>query len=60
MGESRQEAIISYEIEAENVEYLRHGGTPLLARLYRPQGAGTFSIRVELHGGAWWSRWRSR
>ena len=44
---------MSYEITVEDVEYLRHGDTPLLARLYRPQGAGPFPIMVELHGGAW-------
>jgi acetyl esterase/lipase len=44
---------MSYEIKVEDVEYLRHGGTPLLARLYRPQGPGPFPIMVELHGGAW-------
>ena len=44
---------MSYEIKVEDVEYLRHGGVPLLARLYRPQGAGPFPIMVELHGGAW-------
>ena len=44
---------MSYEIKTEDVEYLSHGGAPLLARLYRPQGAGPFPIIVELHGGAW-------
>ena len=44
---------MSYEVKVEDVEYLRHGGTPLLARLYRPEGAGPFPIMVELHGGAW-------
>ena len=44
---------MSYEVKVEDVEYLRHGDTPLLARLYRPQGAGPFPIMVELHGGAW-------
>ena len=44
---------MSYEIKVEDVEYLRHGGMPLLARLYRPQGPGPFPIMVELHGGAW-------
>ncbi len=44
---------MSYAITVEDVEYLRHGGAPLLARLYRPQGAGPFPIMVELHGGAW-------
>ena len=42
-----------YDIKVEDVEYIRHGGTPLLARLYRPQGTGPFPIMVELHGGAW-------
>ena len=51
--QSRKEIIVSYDIKGEDVEYLRHGGTPLLARLYRPQGAGPFPIMVELHGGAW-------
>jgi acetyl esterase len=44
---------VRYEINVEDVEYNRHGGTPLLMRLYRPQGAGPFPIMVELHGGAW-------
>ncbi len=44
---------MSYEIKIEDVEYLRHAGAPLLARLYRPQGTGPFPIMVELHGGAW-------
>ena len=44
---------MGYEIEVEDVEYTRHAGTPLLARLYRPRGSGPFPIMVELHGGAW-------
>ncbi|HVQ78010.1 MAG TPA: alpha/beta hydrolase, partial [Candidatus Binatia bacterium] len=44
---------MSYDIAIEDVEYSRHGGPPLLARLYRPQGRGPFPIMVELHGGAW-------
>src|SRR3984893_8276436 len=42
-----------YEIDVEDVEYLRHGDTPLLARLFKPRGAGPFPAVVELHGGAW-------
>ena len=42
-----------YDINVEDVEYNRHGGTPQLMRLYRPQGTGPFPIMVELHGGAW-------
>jgi acetyl esterase/lipase len=44
---------MSYEFKVEDVEYLRHGDTPYLARLFRPQGSGPFPIMVELHGGAW-------
>lgn len=44
---------MSDDFKVEDVEYLRHGGTPYLARLYRPLGAGPFPIMVELHGGAW-------
>lgn len=42
-----------YDIDVEDVEYLRHGDKPLLARLYKPKGTGPFPIIVELHGGAW-------
>ena len=45
---------MSHAFKVEDVEYLRHGSTPLLARLYRPQGTGPFPIMVELHGGAWY------
>jgi acetyl esterase/lipase len=45
---------MSHEFKVEDVEYLRHGNTPVLARLYRPQGTGPFPIMVELHGGAWY------
>ena len=38
-----------HEIEARDLEY-RPG---LLARLYRPKGAGPFPALVEVHGGAW-------
>ena len=44
---------VHYEIEIEDVEYLRHGDTPLLARLFKPQGEGPFPALIELHGGAW-------
>jgi acetyl esterase len=37
----------------EDVEYLRHGDKPLLARLFRPAGDGPFPMMVDLHGGAW-------
>ena len=43
----------TYDIDVADVEYLRHGDTPLLARLFKPRGSGPFPIMVELHGGAW-------
>ncbi|MBV8189455.1 MAG: alpha/beta hydrolase [Alphaproteobacteria bacterium] len=39
--------------DVEDVEYLRHGDKPLLARIFKPQGAGPFPAMVECHGGAW-------
>ncbi len=42
-----------YDIAVEDVEYLRHGDVPLLARLFTPRGQGPFPLLVELHGGAW-------
>ena len=42
-----------YEIEVSDVEYLRHGDKPLLARIYKPRGAGPFPLVIDLHGGAW-------
>ena len=43
----------TYAIDIEDVEYLRHGDTSLLARLFKPRGPGPFPLIVELHGGAW-------
>jgi acetyl esterase/lipase len=44
---------MTYEIEVRDVEYLRHGDKPLLARVFRPKGSGPFPLIVDLHGGAW-------
>jgi acetyl esterase/lipase len=41
------------EFDVDDVEYLRHGDKPLLARLFKPRGAGPFPALVECHGGAW-------
>ena len=43
----------TYEVDIQDVEYLRHGETPLLAKVFKPKGSGPFPIMVELHGGAW-------
>src|SRR5215471_2588520 len=42
-----------FEVDVEDVEYLRHGDTPLLARIYRPRGEGPFPAVIDAHGGAW-------
>jgi acetyl esterase/lipase len=41
------------EFDVDDVEYLSHHGTPLLARVFKPRGAGPFPAMVECHGGAW-------
>ena len=43
----------AHEFTVEDVEYLSHGGSPLLLRLYKPKGAGPFPLMIDLHGGAW-------
>jgi acetyl esterase/lipase len=40
-------------IHTEDLEYHHPAGTPLLARFYRPEGAGPFPAVLEVHGGAW-------
>jgi len=42
-----------HEYDTEDVEYLRHGDAPLLARTYVPRGAGPFPCVLDIHGGAW-------
>ncbi|NYT23836.1 alpha/beta hydrolase [Alcaligenaceae bacterium] len=41
------------DITIEDVEYLRHGDEPLLARLYLPKTEGPVPLVAEVHGGAW-------
>ncbi|HTT79108.1 MAG TPA: alpha/beta hydrolase, partial [Stellaceae bacterium] len=41
------------DIRIEDVEYQHRAGRALLARLYRPTGAGPFPAVVQVHGGAW-------
>ena len=43
----------TYDVDIADLEYLRHGDKPLLARLFKPKGSGPFPIMLELHGGAW-------
>jgi acetyl esterase/lipase len=53
------ETLTRYDITVEDVEYLRHGDKPLLARIYKPRGTGPFPLIVDLHGGAWCSKDRT-
>ena len=43
----------THEFDVDDIEYLRHGSKPLLARVFRPRGEGPFPALVECHGGAW-------
>src|SRR5216683_2004291 len=43
----------THQIDIEEVEYVRHGTEPQLARLFKPRGTGPFPLMVSLHGGAW-------
>jgi len=40
---------------ASDITYQSPDGTPLLGRLYRPEGPGPFPAVLEVHGGAWTS-----
>ncbi len=43
----------THDIVVEDVEYLRHGASALLARIFRPRAAASLPMVVDLHGGAW-------
>ncbi len=43
----------TFEVDVEEVEYLRHGDQALMARIFKPRGDGPFPAIVEIHGGAW-------
>ena len=49
--DARERATVTYDLE--DIEYLRHGDKPLLARVFKPRGAGPFPALIEVHGGAW-------
>jgi acetyl esterase/lipase len=46
-------ALTHYEIEVEDVEYIRYEDKPFLIRVFKPSGKGPFPLIVQLHGGAW-------
>src|SRR6201981_4213409 len=43
----------THQFDVEDIEYLRYGDKPLLARVFRPRGEGLFPALIECHGGAW-------
>jgi acetyl esterase/lipase len=44
----------TFEIDVTEVEVRRNqAGRMLMARVYRPKGAGPFPVVLDLHGGAW-------
>jgi hypothetical protein len=43
----------THQFDVEDIEYVRHGDKPLLARVFQPRGKGPFPALVECHGGAW-------
>jgi hypothetical protein len=44
----------TYEVDVEDVEYVRHGDKPLLARMFKPRGQGPFpsSNYTAAHGAS--------
>jgi len=40
----------THEFDVDDIEYLRHDGKPLRARVFRPRGEGPFPAMVECHG----------
>jgi acetyl esterase len=44
----------TFELDVTEVEMRRNrAGRMLMARVYRPKGAGPFPVMLDLHGGAW-------
>jgi acetyl esterase/lipase len=50
---STSELAAKHDVLVEDLEYGKAGGSPLLARLYRPRGVTGFPAIVDVHGGAW-------
>lgn len=46
---------MTYEVDERDVPYTTVAGVELLARIYRPKGAGTEALPalIDVHGGAW-------
>src|SRR6266705_1657986 len=41
------------QFTTENVCYVKHGERQIMARVFKPEGAGPFPCYIDLHGGAW-------
>ncbi len=41
------------QFTTENVCYVKHGERQIMARVFKPDGAGPFPCYIDLHGGAW-------
>src|SRR5712664_1875668 len=41
------------QFTSENVCYVKHGERQIMARVFKPEGAGPFPCYIDLHGGAW-------
>jgi len=53
-GRARYDPAAKFELTVSEEEYRRTAkGRSLLARIYRPSGAGPFPVVLDLHGGAW-------
>ena len=53
-GRTRYDPAAKFELTVSEEEYRRTAkGRSLLARIYRPSGAGPFPVVLDLHGGAW-------
>ncbi|MCS5657740.1 MAG: alpha/beta hydrolase [Dehalococcoidia bacterium] len=42
-----------FDIKSWDVEYRRDPVRALMARIYQPQGTGSFPVLLDVHGGAW-------
>ena len=43
----------TYDIDIEDVAYRHDGRTPIMAKIFKPKGAGPFPMMIDLPGGAW-------
>jgi acetyl esterase len=43
----------THEFDVQDIEYLRHGDTAFLVRVFTPRGDGPFPAIIDLHGGCW-------